>query len=771
MAPKMDQELTSRRRVAWAIVVGILTTAVSGGLLGVATAGDPGADLPDTLTVPEARVGDSGAYDLALVRLTEGGHEVVAEPWTTVQFAWLEPETIRAADGELHRVNRLHYRAYGSPDYDAYIEPMKDHIWEHDPATGRVIARTEDQSTAASGSREYNHLPRSYNISENSLNRYYFHPPLTGSASLCGLTNPVQGRTIPVEDRTQLLPLDCDPPPSRYDPSEGGGWGGYSSRIDAGPFDPVGAEQVRGHDTVVFRGQDADGGAGGKVFLWLSEDRPYPDRLAFQAGTEDSSDLYYVMNLVSFERGTAPLPDSGEVQDTEAAPAVQEGPWHPWGPDASGIDHPFTAGDAWEVARDNGTDRGNCSLQSFLRENPQAYVHRARYDERVYDHRTTRTWNLRVTGGNDTLSLGVARVDEPPTGIWPPFEESEPPDRETTYHVKCNGGDGSLVLGSLPPRAPERGPTVASMMARWQAYASDEVASAGANAWSFRVRSCSSTPAEACDVEVSAGRVHGSTQGGTVLNVEREDRHEFSLLIVDEGRTTRYIERTSRERSQTTPTADDGPSDPEPNATIDAASMRTPVWSLPPGVAAGVGILGVIAAVLYWAWPVLKHGGVSALYTRIRRPEALDHPVRQAMVDLVREEPGIHRQEIVRRLDLGKGAARHHLKKLVELGLLSRHDSQGYACYFPAGAIDRRVMAAAPALRSGSARRILEAIVGEPGLSNGEVAARTGLSPSTVSHHLARLQEADLVRAGGDGRALALAPTEVAERAVDELGL
>lgn len=767
MAPKMDQELTSRRRVAWAIVVGILTTAVSGGLLGVATAGDPGADLPDTLTVPEARVGDSGAYDLALVRLTEDGHEVVAEPWTTVQFEWLEPETIRAADGELHRVNRLHYRAYGSPDYNATDEPDEDLIEERDATTGNAVAWTWNGSETRSGTRSYGEVYRDYNLSRSALDRWFLEPTIPGTKTLCGLVTPLPGRTVELEGSLQLLPPGCELLPAHRDPTDESSWKADSGFTVPGPFDPVGAEQVRSHDTVVFRDPEND------RFIWLSEDRPYPIRIAVGVDTEDGSDLYYVMNLVSFERGRAPLADGAVGDDADPAPAVQEGRWHPWGPDASDIDHPFTTGDAWEVARDNGTDRGNCSLQSFLRESPEAYVHRARYDERVYDHRRTRDWNLWVTGGNDTLRLRVRRIDEPPTGIWPPLEEAEPPDRETTYHVECRSGEVASVLGSLPPRAPERGPTVASMMARWQAYASDEVASAGANAWSFRVRSCSFTPAEECEVEVkvSAGRVHGSTQGGTIVNVEREDRHEFSLLIVEEGRTTRYIERTSRERSRTTPTADDGPSDPEPNATIDAASMRTPVWSLPPGVAAGVSILGIIAAVLYWAWPVLKHGGVSALYTRIRRPEALDHPVRQAMVDLVRDEPGIHRQEIVRRLDLGKGAARHHLKKLVELDLLSRHDSQGYACYFPAGAIDRRVMAAAPALRSGSARRVLEAIVGEPGLSNGEVAARTGLSPSTVSHHLARLQEADLVRAGGDGRALALAPTEVAERAVDELGL
>ncbi len=193
-------------------------------------------------------------------------------------------------------------------------------------------------------------------------------------------------------------------------------------------------------------------------------------------------------------------------------------------------------------------------------------------------------------------------------------------------------------------------------------------------------------------------------------------------------------------------------------------TASTALFELDRREVATLGLGTLIATGLYYLWPLAK-GGLVGLFSRLRNDRLLDNSVRQHLHGLVEANPGIHHNALVRALGKGKGAAEHHLDKLVAGGLVLRHRGSGFTCYFPVGT-DRRVMPGFQVTKSEGARQILEAM-GRGITGVRQLAAVTGLSPSTVSHHLGRLRAAGLVV--GDGRtgyqAVARGPTEGAPAA------
>jgi DNA-binding transcriptional ArsR family regulator len=177
-----------------------------------------------------------------------------------------------------------------------------------------------------------------------------------------------------------------------------------------------------------------------------------------------------------------------------------------------------------------------------------------------------------------------------------------------------------------------------------------------------------------------------------------------------------------------------------------AAAAGPGAWTLPstPAATTGIGLVAAIAGLLYYFWPALKGGPLVGLFSRIRSDKVLDHPQRARLLDAIQADPGVHFQELARRLGLGHGVLDHHLRKLMDADLVLLRRAPGYTCYFPK-ATDRRMMDAAPMLRSGGSRAVLGAVAERPGVSSRDLASHLGLAPSTVSYHLKRLETAGLV--------------------------
>lgn len=123
---------------------------------------------------------------------------------------------------------------------------------------------------------------------------------------------------------------------------------------------------------------------------------------------------------------------------------------------------------------------------------------------------------------------------------------------------------------------------------------------------------------------------------------------------------------------------------------------------------------------------------------------------RRRVYALVRERPGMYLREIQRALDMPMGALEYHLDRLEKGGLVTSAQDTNKR-FFPAemDVRDKRYLAL---LRQRAARHVVLQLLEHPGASHGEVAAATGLAPSTLSFYLARLVEAGVAERRSAGR-------------------
>lgn len=121
--------------------------------------------------------------------------------------------------------------------------------------------------------------------------------------------------------------------------------------------------------------------------------------------------------------------------------------------------------------------------------------------------------------------------------------------------------------------------------------------------------------------------------------------------------------------------------------------------------------------------------------------------VRDSIQDEIQAVPGIHFNEVVRRLQLAPGQVQYHIRRLIATDEIVKDSLGGRTHYFPQGVPpeDRQAIAV---LRRESANAILTLA-----LENGEVrpkhvADRFDLARSTVEYHLERLEATGLIQKG-----------------------
>jgi len=179
--------------------------------------------------------------------------------------------------------------------------------------------------------------------------------------------------------------------------------------------------------------------------------------------------------------------------------------------------------------------------------------------------------------------------------------------------------------------------------------------------------------------------------------------------------------------------------------------------------------LFVVLVLLGILWTLLRNGGLMRLFTRLDRDNLEDHPLRAQIMDLVRLEPGMHTAGLATRLGRSTGAVRHHLRLLTAAGLLRDERLGGRMGYFAADVLplDRR---AALASRSGSARRVLDAIRAAPGTNLSDLSSRLALSHTSVTHHVRSLQRAGIVTVERSAGEVKVRPSKSAQDSCGQPG-
>lgn len=126
---------------------------------------------------------------------------------------------------------------------------------------------------------------------------------------------------------------------------------------------------------------------------------------------------------------------------------------------------------------------------------------------------------------------------------------------------------------------------------------------------------------------------------------------------------------------------------------------------------------------------------------------------RRKIYELIVKSPGIHFREIERRLGMAVGSLQYHLHFLEKKNLIKVEQDGEYLRYFPVESPlsqnDKKILSF---LRRKTSRRILIFLLNKPGANNKDISRGIGLSPSTISWHLNKLVEAEIVERKREGR-------------------
>lgn len=139
---------------------------------------------------------------------------------------------------------------------------------------------------------------------------------------------------------------------------------------------------------------------------------------------------------------------------------------------------------------------------------------------------------------------------------------------------------------------------------------------------------------------------------------------------------------------------------------------------------------------------------------------------RDRIAEHVAANPGVHFNGLERALDLATGQVQHHLRRLRADGRVVAEECCGRTHYYPEGygEWERRALAL---LRRETAADVVAVVLARGDVAPGDVAAELDLAASTVSYHVDRLVEHDVVekREDAEGGVLLTAarPTATAE--------
>lgn len=118
---------------------------------------------------------------------------------------------------------------------------------------------------------------------------------------------------------------------------------------------------------------------------------------------------------------------------------------------------------------------------------------------------------------------------------------------------------------------------------------------------------------------------------------------------------------------------------------------------------------------------------------------------RRDLYAFLQEIPGAHFSEIQRQLDLATGTLQYHLRYLEKRGLVEVKRDGRYTRYYPSMEVDRRDKRLLGLLRQPTPRSIVLDLLEHGPSRLSHVAERLDLAPSTLSFHLDKLREADVV--------------------------
>lgn len=521
-------------------------------------------------------------------------------------------------------------------------------------------------------------------------------------------------------------------------------------RVDAygcPPYNGIPRSLVATHD------RDGTGAltlASDDIELDVRPDIPYPIRILVPGSWPfDGPSSWTQLRLVGFERGFAPavVPPA---KDPQPMPEVRWARVDRIGPDDSGLSHPFPLRQAFSDVVGEVSFR---DLRDYLARNPDWYVSSARYFEHGAPDDSYVGWFIDFAARLEGLSVTVEHHRF--RAVAAPLVQS-PLLQQTRYDASPRPGTPT-TLADFPAELP----SLAYVRDRWSVFtggAPDE-----GYRWAFERSLEEGWPRIRLRVGDLAPSIHASADGGFPLLAPPHSHELTGSALVVNGTGHPVAINSMREDVQWR-SPQEGLAPPVP----PTPSQPRPVGALRDGVAGPEAFAAVFAAL---AALLLKRLAIG-LFTRLRRGDVLQHPLRARVLQEIQASPGLHVQEVARRIGRSRRTIKHHVDVLVSAGLIAVSHGPRETSLFARVTWPSAMMQGIALLRSPASRGLLADLQHRPGSSSLEAARRLGRSPATVHHHVKRLLAAGLLTndAKGPHGALRLRVTHLGQAALKATG-
>lgn len=118
----------------------------------------------------------------------------------------------------------------------------------------------------------------------------------------------------------------------------------------------------------------------------------------------------------------------------------------------------------------------------------------------------------------------------------------------------------------------------------------------------------------------------------------------------------------------------------------------------------------------------------------------------------IREHPGCHLRQIRNEMGISMGTAQYHLGRLEKAGKVASNRHAFYRYYFPAGLFQDNEKNLLEVLSHETARDIVMFIIEQKDPTQTEIAEKIGVSPASISWHVARLIQFQIISEIREGK-------------------
>jgi DNA-binding transcriptional ArsR family regulator len=133
-------------------------------------------------------------------------------------------------------------------------------------------------------------------------------------------------------------------------------------------------------------------------------------------------------------------------------------------------------------------------------------------------------------------------------------------------------------------------------------------------------------------------------------------------------------------------------------------------------------------------------------------PALLNSSTRLAIFNYVTNAPGVHFRGICKGLGLPVGVAQYHLALLANAGLLASYRDRRYKRYFEAGRFSQEEIEVISAMRCGTAREILRALLERQPTPHCQLASTVEVTSQALTWQMKHLRASGLIEAEADSR-------------------